>query len=107
MPYINEFASGESLWSLSDSQSVRDFQGTIRFQEGNVHHDPPPTLDAARGTDLIKRIITIDGSTVTKTVQNGYPGAEAALFNLGGNCYRPRQATPHTPGLYSWAQRNA
>ena len=82
MPYINEFASGESLWSLSDSQSVRDFQGTIRFQEGNVHHDPPPTLDAARGTGLIKRIIAIDGSTVTKTVQNGYPGAEAALFNL-------------------------
>lgn len=82
MPYINEFASGESLWSLSDSQSVRDFQGTIRFQDGNFHHDPPSMLIPTRGSNLIKRIVAIDGSTVTKTVQNGYPGAEAALFNL-------------------------
>ena len=82
MPYVNEFASGESLWSLADSQSVREFRGAIRFKEGSVHHHPPPTLTPIRGCDYIKRIFAIDGSTVTKTVQNGFPGAEAALFNL-------------------------
>ena len=35
-----------------------------------------------RGAGRIKRVIAIDGSTVTHRVKNGYPGAEAALLNL-------------------------
>ena len=82
MPYTNEFASGNSLWSLADSQSVQDFKGKIRYSDDGVNHPIPPILQPPRGVAQIKRIIAIDGSTVTKTVQNGYPGAEASLFNL-------------------------
>ena len=44
--------------------------------------DPPAELDPPRGANAVTRLIVIDGSTVTSTVRNGYPGAEAALLQL-------------------------
>lgn len=82
MPYQNEFAKSDSLWRLIESESVREFQGIIKQSEGQELHELPARLEPQRGTGSIKRVVAIDGSTVTHKVKNGYPGAEAALFNL-------------------------
>ena len=82
MPYQNEFARGDSLWRLMESPSVQEFKGVIRYSEGQKPHELPARLEPPRGTNNIKRVIAIDGSTVTHRVQNGYPGAEAALLHL-------------------------
>lgn len=82
MPYGDEYASGESLWRLVESESVREFEGTIRRGDPEEPPEPPPALEPSRGVGLITRIIVIDGSTVTHAVRNGYPGAEAALLQL-------------------------
>ena len=82
MPYRNEFASGASLWSLVESESVRDFQGVIRHNGREEASDLPRALTPPRGQDRITRIIVIDGSTVTSAVRIGYPGAEATLLQL-------------------------
>lgn len=82
MPYRNEYASGDSLWRLVESQSVREFEGIIRRDGPEDAVEPPRALTLSRGLDRITRIIVIDGSTVTHAVRNGYPGAEAALLQL-------------------------
>jgi len=82
MPYQNEFAKGDSLWRLLESRSVQEFKGVIRYSQGQEFHALPARLDPQRGVGSIKRIVAIDGSTVTHQVRNGYPGAEAALLNL-------------------------
>ncbi len=82
MPYGNEYASGDSLWRLVESESVKEFEGMIRRGDPEDAPEPPPPLTPPRGVDLISRIIVIDGSTVTHAVRNGYPGAEAALLQL-------------------------
>ena len=83
MPYRNEFASGDSLWRLSENLSVKEFHGMIRSEENSPRpHKLPAQLIPRRDIDLAKRVIAIDSSTVTDGVRNGYPGAEAALFNL-------------------------
>ncbi|MCY3956667.1 MAG: hypothetical protein OXG65_00030 [Chloroflexi bacterium] len=82
MPYDSEFASGDSLWRLVESESVKEFQGVVRHGGPEQVADPPSTLSPPRGLDRITRIIVIDGSTVTSAVRIGYPGAEAALLQL-------------------------
>ena len=82
MPYPNEYASGDSLWRLVNSESVKDFEGVIRRGGPEESATPPKTLTPSRGDDRITRIIVIDGSTVTSAVRSGYPGAEAALLQL-------------------------
>ena len=82
MPYLNEFARGESLWRLIDSQSVREFQGMIREQAGSIEHVLPRRMEPLRKAHPVSRVVAIDGSTVTHRVENGYPGAEASLLNL-------------------------
>ncbi len=81
MPYQNEFARGDSLWRLIESPSVQEFRGIIRHSEGQRPHALPFQLNPSRGLHNIKRVIAIDGSSVTHRVQNGYPGAEAALLH--------------------------
>ena len=81
MPYKNERATGESLWRLEDNKSVQNFRGAIRTRDPEEPYEFPPSIYPPRRERTIKRIIAIDGSTVTKTVQNGFPKAEAALFN--------------------------
>ena len=82
MPYRDEFARGDSLWRLVESESVREFQGTIRRGGPEETSEPPRTLMPRRDQNTITRIIVIDGSTVTGDVRSGYPGAEAALLQL-------------------------
>ena len=81
MPYQNERATGDSLWRLEDNESVRKFKGDIRIRTSQEPHEFPTIVSPPRGLTTIRRIIAIDGSTVTKAVQNGFPKAEAALFN--------------------------
>ena len=81
MPYLNERATGDSLWRLEENLSVREFKGVIRTRNDQENYELPPTVNPARRQNPIRRIIAVDGSTVTKTVQNGFPKAEAALFN--------------------------
>ena len=82
MPYQNEFAKGESLWRLIENPSVKEFKGAIRYSDGHQAHELPTRLEPQRRIGNIKRVVAIDGSTITHKVQNGYPGAEAALLNL-------------------------
>ena len=82
MPYLNEFASGESLPGLTTSQSVLDFQGVISVKDANERHEPPAPINPERSHDRITRVIAIDGSIVPTAVRNGYPGAEAALMRI-------------------------
>ena len=81
MPYQNEFARGDSLWRLMESPSVQEFKGVIRHSESQKPHALPAHLNPPRGINNIERVIAIDGSTVTHRVQNGFPGAEAALLH--------------------------
>ena len=82
MPYQNEFARSDSLLHLVDSKSVREFEGVIKQGVDQEMHELPARLEPQRGTGRIKRVVAIDGSTITHKVKNGYPGAEAALLNL-------------------------
>ena len=81
MPYKGEFATGDSLWRLEENPSVKTFKGTICIRNREGDDGMPPTVEPARRQNDISRIIAVDGSTVTKAVQNGFPMAEAALFN--------------------------
>ena len=82
MPYRDEFASGDSLWRLVESESVRQFQGVVRHGYDDEEIAFPRVLTPARGNHEVARIIVVDGSTVVSPVRNGYPGAEAALLQL-------------------------
>lgn len=82
MPYQGEYATGQSLRRLEESPAVKNFLGTIRRGEGVRSHQLPDRLEPKRGTGQVTRLVVIDSSTVTHTVENGYPGAEASLFNL-------------------------
>ena len=82
MPYENERATGDSLWRLEDNESVKNFRGAIRVRDTQSQFELPPQVSPPRQRRSTKWIIAIDGSTVTKRVQNGYPKAEAALFNV-------------------------
>lgn len=81
MPYKGELATGDSLWRLQEDPSVQAFRGTILVRSGGGDESLPPTIEPVRGQSDIRRIVAVDGSTVTGAVQNGFPMAEAALFN--------------------------
>ena len=84
MPYENEYATGESLWRLLENESVKQFQGEILVRNAPEPHEFPPLLDIERKVDSVNRIIAIDGSDVSRPVQNGFPRAEASLVNIAG-----------------------
>ena len=81
MPYRGEFATGDSLWRLEENPSVKAFKGVIHVRNQGGDEGLPPRVEPARRQNAIRRIVAVDGSTVTKAVQNGFPMAEAALFN--------------------------
>ena len=56
-------------------------KGSISVRSDQMTYSLPPTIKLARRQNPIRRIIAVDGSTITKAVQNGFPRAEAALFN--------------------------
>lgn len=81
MPYSGEYATGDSLWRLEENPSVKAFKGIIQVRNREGNDGLPPSVEPARRQNDIRRIVAVDGSTVTKAVQNGFPMAEAALFN--------------------------
>ena len=81
MPYRGELATGDSLWRLEENPSVRAFRGAIRVRNPQSNEGLPPTVVPLRRQNDIRRVVAVDGSTVTKAVQAGFPMAEAALFN--------------------------
>ncbi len=81
MPYPNERATGDSLWSLEENLSVQEFKGEIYIRNSAEPHELPPAISPLRRQHSVRRIVAVDGSSITKTVQNGFPRAEAALFN--------------------------
>ena len=99
MPYENERATGDSLWRLEDNESVKAFKGTIQTREPGPQHEPPASILPPRRQRAVRRIIAIDGSTVTKAVQNGFPRAEAALFNAAVIVIKTDELKEFGPGL--------
>lgn len=81
MSYKNEFASGESLISLQQSNVFNDFKGEIKEQETTQAPEITP-IEIPFTEKNIDRVIAIDGSIVTQTIENGFPGAEASLVQL-------------------------
>ena len=82
MPYDGEYATGHTLARLVDNPAVRDFDGEIKKSTSTATEDLPDTIALPRGSTRVKRLIAIDGSTVTSRVENGHPGAEASLLNI-------------------------
>jgi hypothetical protein len=82
MPFENEVATGESLISLEKSAALREFEGTIAVRADAVGRDPAPLVAVPRTDWLPRRVIAIDGSSITQRVQNGFPGAECSLVML-------------------------
>ena len=81
MPYRGEYATGDSLWRMEENPSVKAFRGAIRVRNRGGDEGLPPTIEPERRQNDIRRIVAVDGSTVTGAVQNGFPMAEASLFN--------------------------
>ena len=66
---------------MEENPSVKAFRGAIHLRNRGDNEGLPPAVEPARRQNDIRRIVAVDGSTVTKAVQNGFPMAEAALFN--------------------------
>lgn len=81
MPYENQRATGESLIALQQSVLFQEFSGKIRAPETEAV-DPLRPTEVTRPTNEINRIVAIDGSLVTETLKDGFPGAEASLLQL-------------------------
>lgn len=80
MPFNKEFASGESLIWLQNSEAIKRFDGIVARKERELVE--PELLEVARRGWVPKRVIAVDGSNVTHKVQNGFPGAEASLISI-------------------------
>jgi hypothetical protein len=61
---------------------LREFEGVIAILDGAVPRDAAPLMKVQRNDWLPRRIVAIDGSTITHKVKNGFPGAEATLLML-------------------------
>ena len=86
MPYPNEYATGESLIWLENSQAFEDFKGVILKKEGALPR--PDTMKVERRGWSPQRVIVIDGSNILTKVNNGFPGADAGLFNISAVCIK-------------------
>ncbi|WP_440879262.1 hypothetical protein [Vibrio natriegens] len=80
MPHEKEFASGEALLMLENSDSLKDFRGTIQFQKEDLER--LPVASVVKSDWAPERVIAIDGSNVHHLVENGYPGADASLIQV-------------------------
>jgi NurA domain len=81
MPFQGEYATGESLLSLQQSRAFREFKGRVRPRPSG----PPvaPTiLDVPRNGWTPRRVVAVDGSTISEALDNGFPMAEATLMKV-------------------------
>ena len=81
MPYENQRATGEALISLQQSKIFEEFSGRIKPAEPSSSPRISPA-NVPTSEVNIDRVIAIDGSLITETLKNGFPGAEASLVQL-------------------------
>lgn len=80
MPFDNERASGDALIWLQNSPAIRQFAGRVREKDTSTQRSTVLTpAHIARSGWSPRRVIAVDGSSVTHRVRNGFPGAEATL----------------------------
>ena len=85
MPYEGEFAQNQSLRRLVQSDKVKQMLGSYR-----VRQQGPPTPDQATLTCITPPqsdwkpdwVLAVDGSYLPVTIENGFPGAEAAYVTV-------------------------
>lgn len=82
MPYENQRATGEALIALQQSRLFEEFKGKIKEISSGPDTIKISPTDIPESTEQINKVVAIDGSLVTETVQNGFPGAEASLIQL-------------------------
>ena len=80
MPYDGEYATGESLIWLHNSQALRDFKGTIRHSEES--RALPESAQVNRRQWWPRHVIAVDGSHIITPVKESFPGAEAGLLMI-------------------------
>ncbi len=81
MPFEGEYATGESLLSLQQSEAFREFKGRVQPRPPGPAV-APTILNVPRNNFMPKRVIAVDGSTVTEALDNGFPMAEATLMKV-------------------------
>ncbi len=81
MPYKGQRTTGEALISLQQSKIFEDFSGRIKPTEPSRGPQLSPA-EIPRTEVPVDRVIAIDGSLITETLKNGFPGAEASLVQL-------------------------
>jgi hypothetical protein len=81
MPFEGEYATGESLLSLQQSEAFREFKGHIRSRAPGPAI-APTILNVPRNGWMPRRVIAVDGSTISEVLDNGFPMAEATLMKV-------------------------
>lgn len=97
MPYQDQRATGEALISLQQSRVFLDFAGRIKRADRSSSPQLPPA-HVPHSEAGIDRVIAIDGSIVSETLENGFPGAEASLVQLALVYIDLRRLTAYRPG---------
>lgn len=82
MPFENEIATGESLIALEKSAALCGLKSTIKLRTDAAIRDTAPLAIVPQSDWFPRRVIAIDGSSITQRVQNGFPGAECRLVML-------------------------
>lgn len=81
MPFDREYATGESLLSLQQSEAFREFKGQVRLRPAGPTIGPT-ILNVPRNGWTPRRVIAVDGSTLSEVLDNGFPMAEATLMKV-------------------------
>ncbi len=81
MPFEMERASGEALLTLEASEAMQRFRAEIKAPE-DQDHMPPQVAVVDRNSWVPRRVIAIDGSTITTPLRLGAPGADASLLKV-------------------------
>jgi len=81
VPFEGEYATGESLLSLQQSEAFREFRGQVRPRPSGPPV-APKIIATARNNWVPQRVIAVDGSTLSEALDNGFPMAEATLMKV-------------------------
>ncbi|MCY4005771.1 MAG: hypothetical protein OXE84_02945 [Rhodobacteraceae bacterium] len=81
MPYPGQRATGEGLIALEQSNLFQEFTGEIHISEKKKVPVLQPTI-LPQPIEKITRVLAIDGSIISETIKNGFPGAEASLVQI-------------------------
>lgn len=86
MPYENEYSSYEPLRRIAENERVKALLGNYRVRQRPIRPTSPLSLIdvSTLPSDGWKPswVLAIDGSFLPVSIQNGYPGAEAAYITV-------------------------